>query len=74
MSKDIKRSITIQGHRTSVSLEEEFWDCIQGLAKAEGQSVADLVQRIDGIRGDRNLSSAIRIHVLKELQNTSRRQ
>jgi predicted DNA-binding ribbon-helix-helix protein len=74
MPKDVKRSISIHGHRTSISLEPEFWDCFQVLARAEGLSVAKLVQRIDEARDGGNLSSAIRVHILKELQNSSRRQ
>ena len=66
-----KRSITIQGHRTSVSLEEPFWDILQAIAKSRGLSLACLVQIVDK---DRNggLSSALRLFVLTELaQNTA---
>ncbi|MEL6751127.1 MAG: ribbon-helix-helix domain-containing protein [Pseudomonadota bacterium] len=64
-----KRSITIDGHRTSFSLEDEFWVEVLRLAKAEGVSIAHLVRRIDRKRGaDRNLSSALRLHVLDVLK------
>jgi predicted DNA-binding ribbon-helix-helix protein len=58
-----KRSVTIAGHRTSVSLEEPFWDALKDLARLNGKSVNDLVTEIDTGRSG-NLSSAIRIHVL----------
>jgi predicted DNA-binding ribbon-helix-helix protein len=58
-----KRSVTIAGHRTSVSLEEPFWEALKDLARLKGQSVNDLVTEIDTGRSG-NLSSAIRIHVL----------
>ncbi|NNM71506.1 ribbon-helix-helix domain-containing protein [Enterovirga aerilata] len=59
-----KRSLTIAGHRTSVSLEEPFWDALGRLAQARGLSVQALVAEIDRARGGSNLSSAIRVHVL----------
>lgn len=68
MAKDLKRSLTISGHRTSVSLEPEFWEALSGLAKSEGKSLAALVGEIDAAREGRNLSSAIRVHVLGRLQ------
>jgi predicted DNA-binding ribbon-helix-helix protein len=65
-----KRSVTIAGHATSVSLEEPFWAGLVRIAKAEGVSIAALLRRIDATRpesGDPegNLSSAIRIFVLR---------
>lgn len=60
-----KRSITIAGHRTSISLEEEFWDMLRNIAAAEGCSLAALIGRIDKKRGSANLSSAIRVQVLE---------
>lgn len=65
MPKDLKRSLTIAGHRTSVSLEPEFWDALVKAAKAHGKSVPDLVGEIDAGRGARNLSSAVRVWLLK---------
>ena len=61
-----KRSVTIAGHRTSVSLEEAFWVALHGIAKARGQSVSELVAEIDRVRRG-NLSSAIRVFVLTEI-------
>ncbi len=58
-----KRSVVIDGHRTSVSLEPEFWEALGTLAREEGVSVNALVARIDRMRTG-NLSSAIRVYVL----------
>ena len=62
-----KRSVTVAGHATSVSLEQAFWRELGTLAAAEGISVNALITRIDRERGGRggNLSSAIRVHVLR---------
>ncbi len=62
-----KRSVVIAGHRTSISLENAFWDALRDLAAARDISVNQLVTEIDrGRRG--NLSSAIRTHVLLSQQ------
>ena len=66
-----KRSITIHGHRTSVSLEEPFWTTLQAIAVHRGLSLANLVQMVDKER-DGGLSSALRLFVMAELaQNTA---
>ena len=65
MSGIVKRSVMIAGHRTSVSLEDAFWQALMDLAAGEGRSVQTLVGRIDAERGERNLSSAIRLFVLE---------
>ncbi len=67
MAKDLKRSLTIAGHRTSLSLEPEFWDVLRKIASGERKSLATLVGEIDNARGERNLSSAIRVWILKRL-------
>lgn len=61
----VKHSLTIAGHRTSISLEQVFWDALSQLAGARGQSLATLVAEIDAARGSANLSSAIRVFVLQ---------
>jgi predicted DNA-binding ribbon-helix-helix protein len=61
----VKHSIAIAGHRTSVSLEEAFWQALKQVAAARGMSLAALVAEIDAGRADANLSSAIRVFVLK---------
>ncbi|GJE69313.1 hypothetical protein CHKEEEPN_0838 [Methylorubrum podarium] len=62
--ENAKRSVMIAGHRTSVSLEAEFWTALQEIARDRGQSVQALIGAIDSARGERNLSSAIRVFVL----------
>ncbi len=64
----VKRSLSIKGHRTSISLEEPFWDELRALAAARAEPVAALVARIDAGRGEANLSSAIRVFVLESLR------
>lgn len=70
-------SLSLHGHRTSVSLEPAFWDVLRALAKDQGQSVASLVQDIDDERikaGAANgLSSALRVYVLKAVQKQAGR-
>lgn len=59
-----KHSVTISGHRTSISLEEAFWDGLKAMATARDKSLADIIRQIDKERGSANLSSAIRVAVL----------
>jgi predicted DNA-binding ribbon-helix-helix protein len=69
----IKRSIVIAGHRTSVSLEQLFWQQLKQIADQRSISLNALVQSIDRERDGENLSSAIRVFVLNEyLQRVSR--
>lgn len=63
-----KRSVTLDGHRTSVSLEQPFWDALKDLAREDGVSLHALVQAIDHEREGVNLSGALRVHVLRALQ------
>jgi predicted DNA-binding ribbon-helix-helix protein len=62
-----KHSITINGHRTSISLEAPFWDMLREIAATRGQSLASLVQQVDRNR-DAGLSSALRLFVLAEIK------
>jgi predicted DNA-binding ribbon-helix-helix protein len=64
----VKRSLAIAGHRTSVSLEAPFWDALKDIAAVRGASVQALVGEIDAGRGGANLSSAIRVFVLREVR------
>src|SRR6516162_11446033 len=59
-----KRSIVIAGHKTSVSLEDQFWNSLKEIAGERGMTLAELVAAIDGNRQHANLSSAIRLFVL----------
>jgi predicted DNA-binding ribbon-helix-helix protein len=70
-SKVIKRSLSIKGHRTSISLEEEFWTRIKCIACQKKISIAQLVAEIDSTRRQVNLSSALRVFVLSELIKAS---
>ncbi|MEI2734590.1 MAG: ribbon-helix-helix domain-containing protein [Rhodoblastus sp.] len=62
----VKRSLSISGHRTSISLEEIFWSELRAIAERRAQSVASLVAEIDAGRGEANLSSALRVFVLQQ--------
>lgn len=67
-----KHSVTLRGHRTSFSLEDEFWSEATALASRRNISIAALLTEIDEARdADSNLSSAIRVHVLNELKHPS---
>ncbi len=60
-----KHSLTLHGHRTSVSLEPEFWQSFQDIAKERGMALNALAAEVDEGRGmDRGLASAIRVYVL----------
>ncbi len=59
-----KRSVTIAGHRTSLSLEEAFWRALKHQARTEGLSTAALIEKIDRDRTT-NLSSAVRVYLLE---------
>ena len=59
-----KHSLTIAGHRTSVSLEPVFWRAVSEIARQRGQTTAALITRIDAER-DGNLSSALRVFVIE---------
>jgi predicted DNA-binding ribbon-helix-helix protein len=63
-SRISKRSIIIAGHKTSVSLEDEFWNSLKEIAKERRMTLGALVAAIDGNRQNANLSSAIRLFVL----------
>lgn len=64
-----KRSVTIGGHRTSISLEDGFWDELSAIAAARRLSLNGLVTEVDRARGGSgNLSSALRLHVLETLR------
>jgi predicted DNA-binding ribbon-helix-helix protein len=70
----IKRSIVIDGHKTSISLEDAFWSELKGIAHAQQATLGKLVAEIDETRGHGNLSSAIRLFVLEHTRNGDRRE
>jgi len=65
----VKRSIVIAGHKTSVSLEDAFWDSLKEIAAARDKTLSDVVAAIDDARSQGNLSSAIRLYVLDHFRN-----
>jgi predicted DNA-binding ribbon-helix-helix protein len=75
MTRPIKRSFTIAGHRTSISLEAAFWEALTAVAGEQRLSVARLVARIDSARGGNasSLSSAVRVWVLQHYRSIARR-
>lgn len=64
MKPERKRSLSIAGHRTSISLEDDFWEALKEIASGEDRSVSALIAEIDLGRGELNLSSALRLHAL----------
>lgn len=68
--RPVKRSLTLQGHRTSVSLEEPFWDAFRALAQRRGMTLNALAAQIDSARGtSAGLASAIRVEILADLHD-----
>jgi predicted DNA-binding ribbon-helix-helix protein len=72
-SSIVKRSIVIDGHKTSVSLEDAFWSDLKEIAQAREATLSKLVAKIDGMRQQGNLSSAIRLFVLEHTRNGNKR-
>jgi predicted DNA-binding ribbon-helix-helix protein len=67
-----KRSITIGGHKTSVSLERDFWDALKLIAIARSQAVSQLIAAVADARDHGNLSSALRIFVILHYREAAR--
>jgi|TARA_R110000787_G_scaffold3394_3_gene13246 predicted DNA-binding ribbon-helix-helix protein len=61
--------LTLRGHRTSVSLEDAFWQAFRAMADRDGLTINALAAQIDADRGDIGLASAIRVHVLRDVQS-----
>ena len=59
-----KRSVVVAGHKTSVSLEEAFWNGLKEISKLRDMTLSELIDEINGNRPEGNLSSAIRLFVL----------
>lgn len=68
-ARPVKHSLTLRGHRTSVSLEDAFWQAFRDLAARQGVTINALAASIDAGRGDVGLASAIRVHILRDLQD-----
>ena len=67
-ARPVKHSLTLSGHRTSVSLEDAFWQAFRAMADRDGLTINALAAQIDAGRGDIGLASAIRVHVLRDAQ------
>jgi len=65
----VKRSIVIDGHKTSLSLEDQFWEALKEIAKERGATVSEIVTNINGEGQHANLSSAVRLFVLHHYQD-----
>lgn len=71
-ARPVKRSLTLRGHRTSVSLEDAFWREFRAIAERRGVAINELAAEIDAARGtEAGLASAIRVFVLEELRGQS---
>lgn len=69
MNRPRKHSLTLKGHRTSVSLEDEFWQAFREIAAEDGRAINELAAEIDEARGTEcGLASAIRLYVLRRLR------
>ncbi len=68
--RPVKHSLTLRGHRTSVSLEAAFWDAFRLIAVQQGRSLNDLAAEIDARRADVGLASAIRVYILEQMQTS----
>lgn len=66
--RPVKRSFSIRGHRTSISLEQAFWEALKEAASRERISLAALIARIDEQRGAAGLSSAVRVWILEHVR------
>jgi predicted DNA-binding ribbon-helix-helix protein len=64
----VKRSVVLAGHRTSVSLEDAFWEALKDIAATRRTTVSDMIGKIDSDRKHNNLSSALRLFVLNHYQ------
>jgi len=67
-----KRSVTLAGHRTSVSLEADFWSALEEMCAARKLSLSALIREVDDQRGDANLSSALRLAALAWYRHRAR--
>ena len=72
MTRPVKRSLTLKGHRTSVSLEDDFWQAFKEIAAGKDMPINVLAAKIDAERElDTGLASAIRLYVLRHFRNAS---
>lgn len=69
IGRPVKRSLTLHGHRTSVSLEDPFWTAFRDIARETGKPINVLAAEIDELRGvESGLASAVRVYILNYYQ------
>jgi predicted DNA-binding ribbon-helix-helix protein len=66
-----KRSVVVGGHKTSISLENEFWECLRDIAQSQQMSLSALLATIKAEQRENSLSSAIRVFVLNHYRDVS---
>ncbi|MEM6616396.1 MAG: ribbon-helix-helix domain-containing protein [Pseudomonadota bacterium] len=64
-----KRSFSLEGHRTSVALEPEFWAEVERISRERALSIAAYITSIDNARGEAPLASSLRLSVLRDLKD-----
>ena len=67
MINQIKKSLVLSGHKTSVALEIEFWEALESIAKKNNLNIDALIQKIDQNERKGSLASALRVFILKSL-------
>jgi len=67
MINQIKKSLVLSGHKTSVALEIEFWEALESIAKKNNLNIDSLIQKIDQNERKGSLASALRVFILKSL-------
>jgi predicted DNA-binding ribbon-helix-helix protein len=67
MINQIKKSLVLSGHKTSVALEIEFWEVLESIAKKNNLNIDSLIQKIDQNERKGSLASALRVFILKSL-------
>lgn len=72
MSSVVKRSVILEGHKTSVSLEDVFWSELKVIAGRGGVPLGEVLRLVNSRRGEANLSSAIRIFVFNSVKDRAR--
>jgi len=73
VSRPVKRSFSIRGHHTSISLEAPFWEALKEAAAEDRMALAALIADIDGRRGGAGLSSAVRVWLLERYRGKAAR-
>ena len=67
MINQIKKSLVLSGHKTSVALETELWEALESIAKKNNLNIDSLIQKIDQNERKGSLASALRVFILKSL-------